>query len=150
MLNGVWVLGFTSIIGSLTHLKIDMGLLGTQLLTPVTGLFCESPTSQASRAPLKWSRVFMQRASPRASDGRWVCLKLRSGCLTFVGHQGELHTVDTVSLPALVSSQRQGYDARVGSCRIEAHSHMGRVLKARNCLELVLVTAWITFHSSPQ
>lgn len=53
MLNGVWVLGFTSIIGSLTHLKIDMGLLGTQLLTPVTGLFCESPKVSSQQGTLE-------------------------------------------------------------------------------------------------
>ena len=53
MLNEVWVLGFTSIIGSLTHLKIDMGLLGTQLLTPATGLFCESPDDSSQQGILE-------------------------------------------------------------------------------------------------
>ena len=51
--------------------------------------------------------------------------------------------MDTASLPALVSSRRQGWFARVGSCGIEEHSHMGRVLKSQelsrtcsgNCLD---------------
>lgn len=34
--------------------------------------------------------------------------------LLFVGYQGELQTVDTASLPAVVSAQRQGYVAGVG------------------------------------
>lgn len=53
MLNEVWVLGSTSIIGSVTHLKIDMGLLETQLLTPVTGLFCESPDISSQQGTLE-------------------------------------------------------------------------------------------------
>lgn len=53
-------------------------------------------------------------SQPQGYGGGWVCLKLRSGCLTVVGYQGELPTVDTASLPAVVSAQRQGYVARVG------------------------------------